>query len=38
MLPLLISFFQRKPKFAWSPSLDLRDPYVAAALVPMTHS
>jgi hypothetical protein len=38
MLPLLLSFFQRKRAFAWTPALDLSDPYVAAALAPMTHS
>jgi hypothetical protein len=38
MLPFIVSFFQRKRRFAWSPSVDLSDPYVAAALAPMTHS
>ena len=38
MLPLIISLFRRERRFAWSPALDLSDPYVAAALAPMTHS
>jgi hypothetical protein len=38
MLPLLVYFFNRKRAFMWSPSVDLSDPYVAAALAPMTHS
>ena len=38
MLPFIISFLNRKRGFAWSPAVDLSDPYVAAALAPMTHS
>jgi hypothetical protein len=38
MLPLLVYFLTRKRAFVWSPSVDLSDPYVAAALAPMTHS
>ena len=38
MLSLLIYLARRKRPFAWSPAVDLSDPYVAAALAPMTHS
>ena len=38
MLTFIISFFQRKKGFTWSPAVDLSDPFVAAALAPMTHS
>jgi hypothetical protein len=38
MLPILISFFTRKRAFRWSPAVDLSDPYIAAALAPMSHS
>jgi hypothetical protein len=38
MLPLLVSLFRRQRAFVWSPDLDLRDPYVAAALVPVSYS
>ena len=40
MLPLsfVVYLLRRKRKFSWSPDLDLSDPYVAAALAPMTHS
>jgi hypothetical protein len=38
MLSLIVYFTRRKRAFVWSPALDLSDPYVAAALVPMTHS
>lgn len=38
MLPLLFSLFRRKTTYVWSPDLDLRDPYVAAALVPVSYS
>ena len=34
----VVYFLGRKRRFAWSPAVDLRDPYVAAALAPMTHS
>jgi hypothetical protein len=40
MLPLsfVVYLLRRKRKFVWSPAVDLSDPYVAAALAPMTHS
>jgi hypothetical protein len=38
MLTLLIYLARRKRGFVWAPAVDLRDPYVAAALAPMTHS
>jgi hypothetical protein len=39
MLPFILYLFSRHQRaFAWSPSVDLSDPYVAAALAPMTHS
>ena len=38
MLSFLVYFARRKRAFVWSPAVDLSDPYVAAALVPMTHS
>ena len=38
MLTFIISFFQRKKGFTWSPAVDLSDPYVAAALVPTMNS
>lgn len=38
MLSFLVYFARRKRAFHWSPSVDLSDPYVAAALAPVTHS
>jgi hypothetical protein len=38
MLPLIISLFRRKRTYAWSPAVDLRDPYIAAALTPVSYS
>ena len=38
MLSFIVYFARRKRRFAWSPAVDLSDPYVAAALAPMTHS
>jgi hypothetical protein len=38
MLPLLIALFTRQRAFHWSPAVDLSDPYIAAALAPVTHS
>jgi hypothetical protein len=38
MLPLLFSIFRRKRTYVWRPDLDLRDPYIAAALVPVSYS
>ena len=38
MLTFIVYFLQRKKGFSWSPSVDLSDPFVAAALAPMTHS
>ena len=37
-LSFVVYVFSHKPRFAWSPAVDLSDPYVAAALAPMTHS
>jgi hypothetical protein len=37
-LSFVVYFLRRKRAFAWSPAVDLTDPYVAAALAPMTHS
>ena len=38
MLPLLMCFVRRKRPYRWAPAVDLSDPFVAAALAPMTHS
>jgi hypothetical protein len=38
MLTFLVYLARRKRGFVWAPALDLSDPYVAAALAPMTHS
>src|ERR1043165_3151503 len=38
MLPFFVYFLNRKRAFHWSPSVDLSDPYIAAALAPMSHS
>jgi len=38
MLTILIYLATRKRSFMWAPAVDLSDPYVAAALAPMTHS
>lgn len=38
MLPFIIYLMRRKRRFVWAPDVDLSDPYVAAALAPMTHS
>ena len=38
MLTLLVYLFRRERAYSWSPAVDLRDPYVAAALVPMINS
>jgi len=38
MLTFLIYLARRKRAFVWAPAVDLSDPYVAAALAPMTHS
>jgi hypothetical protein len=38
MLSLIIYFARRKRAYVWSPALDLSDPHVAAALVPMINS
>jgi hypothetical protein len=37
MLSLIVFFARRKRAYVWSPALDLSDPHVAAALVPMIH-
>ena len=38
MLSFIVYFARRKRAYVWSPALDLRDPHVAAALVPMINS
>jgi hypothetical protein len=38
MLLFFIYFISRKRAFRWSPAVDLSDPYIAAALAPVTHS
>jgi hypothetical protein len=38
MLTFFIYLARRKRPFHWSPAVDLSDPYVAAALAPVTHS
>ena len=37
-LSFVVYFLNRKRGFVWSPCVDLSDPYIAAALAPMTHS
>ena len=37
-LSFVVYFLNRKRAFVWSPSVDLSDPYIAAALAPVTHS
>jgi hypothetical protein len=38
MLSFLIFLARRERRFVWTPAVDLSDPFVAAALVPVTHS
>ena len=38
MLSFVVYFLSRKRAFVWSPAVDLSDPYVAAALAPVSHS
>ena len=38
MLSFIVYFARRKRPFRWSPAVDLSDPYVAAALAPVTHN
>ena len=38
MLIFLIYLARRKRRFRWAPAVDLTDPYVAAALAPVTHN
>ena len=38
MISLILYFARRKSAYVWKPALDLRDPQVAAALVPMMNS
>jgi hypothetical protein len=38
MLALIVYFASRKRAFHWSPAVDLSDPYIAAALAPVSHS
>ena len=37
-LSFVVHLLGHKRRFAWSPAVDLSDPYIAAALAPMTHS
>jgi hypothetical protein len=38
MISLILYFARRKGGYVWKPAVDLRDPQVAAALVPMINS
>jgi hypothetical protein len=38
MLTFLVYLARRKRGYVWAPAVDLSDPYVAAALAPVTHS
>jgi hypothetical protein len=38
MLTFLVYLVRRKRGYVWAPAVDLSDPYVAAALAPVTHS
>jgi len=38
MLSFLVYFARRKRRYVWAPALDLSNPQVAAALVPMMNS
>jgi hypothetical protein len=38
MLSYFVYFLTRKRAFRWSPAVDLSDPYIAAALAPVSHS
>jgi hypothetical protein len=38
LLALVLSYLKRKPRFVWSPALDLRDHEVLSALLPGAHS
>jgi hypothetical protein len=38
MLPFFVYLLKRKRAFHWSPAIDLRDPFIAAALAPVSHS
>jgi len=38
MLPFFVYFLNRKRAFHWSPAVDLSDPYIAAALTPVSYS
>jgi hypothetical protein len=38
MLPFFVYLLNRKRAFHWSPALDLSDPYIAAALTPVSYS
>lgn len=35
-ISFIASLFRSTPRFAWSPSVDLRDPVVFSALIPGT--
>jgi hypothetical protein len=38
MLSFIVFFARRERSYVWKPALDLSNPRVAAALVPMMHS
>jgi hypothetical protein len=38
MLPFIVSFLARRKRFVWAPAVDLSDPFIAAALAPVSHS
>ena len=38
MLSFVVYFLGRKRAFVWTPAVDLSDPYIAAALAPVSHS
>ena len=38
ILSFVVDLLRRERRFVWSPAVDLSDPYVRAALAPMTHS
>ena len=37
-LSFFVYFLNRKRSFVWSPCVDLSDPYIAAALAPVSYS
>ena len=38
MLTFILYLARRKRAYVWAPAVDLSDPFVAAALAPVTHS